>query len=54
MFAPATEGAGSVKTGIQKNTGCRIMSGMTGVGYFVAGLIISHVAGVLVKGKGAI
>ena len=28
------------KAGIQKDTGCRIMSGMTGFGYLVAGLII--------------
>ena len=27
------------KAGIQKDTGCRIMSGMTGFGYLVAGLI---------------
>ena len=25
------------KAGIQKGTGCRIMSGMTGLGYLVAG-----------------
>mgnify|MGYP001820656974 FL=1 len=28
------------KAGIQKDTGCRIMSGMTGFGYLVAGLIV--------------
>ena len=28
------------KAGIQKYTGCRIMSGMTGFGYFAAGLIL--------------
>ena len=27
------------KAGIQKDTGCRIMSGMTGFGYLAAGLI---------------
>ena len=30
------------KAGIQKDSGCRIMSGMTGLGYLVAGLIMLH------------
>ena len=29
------------KAGIQKDTGCRIMSGMAGFGYLVDGLILS-------------
>ena len=32
------------KAGIHKDTGCRIMSGMTGCGYLVAGLITTRVA----------
>ena len=38
------------KAGIQKDTGCRIMSGMTGFGYLVAGLIIWQIQNKILSG----